>query len=147
MVFYLGIIQSFMHFPQRAVGFTAGSERQISPYFTGCQWQHRGHKQFGQRGVCGRKSRKQIRVNQTGTLSLLPAEPLNVYNSPPSCPRSHQYTSGYYRVSAYFLALMIGDLLPMRTAPAIIFSCISYWMIGKELMLSLNLLSPNTFDF
>ncbi|XP_034993767.1 broad substrate specificity ATP-binding cassette transporter ABCG2 [Zootoca vivipara] len=44
----------------------------------------------------------------------------------------HQYTSGYYRVSAYFLALMIGDLLPMRTMPAIIFSCISYWMIGYQ---------------
>nr|XP_009943886.1 PREDICTED: ATP-binding cassette sub-family G member 2-like [Opisthocomus hoazin] len=44
----------------------------------------------------------------------------------------HQYTSGYYRVSAYFLALMIGDLLPMRTAPAVIFSCISYWMIGYQ---------------
>ncbi|NXX44150.1 ABCG2 protein, partial [Tricholaema leucomelas] len=44
----------------------------------------------------------------------------------------HQYTSGYYRVSAYFLALMIGDLLPMRTAPAIIFSCITYWMIGYQ---------------
>ncbi|NXE16371.1 ABCG2 protein, partial [Lophotis ruficrista] len=44
----------------------------------------------------------------------------------------HQYTSGYYRVSAYFLALMIGDLLPMRTAPVIIFSCISYWMIGYQ---------------
>uniref|UniRef100_A0A8B9P2M1 ABC transporter domain-containing protein n=1 Tax=Apteryx owenii TaxID=8824 RepID=A0A8B9P2M1_APTOW len=44
----------------------------------------------------------------------------------------HQYTSGYYRVSAYFLALMVGDLLPMRTAPAIIFSCISYWMIGYQ---------------
>ncbi|KAL8186748.1 UNVERIFIED_CONTAM: hypothetical protein K2H54_007123 [Gekko kuhli] len=42
----------------------------------------------------------------------------------------HQYTSGYYRVSAYFLALMFGDLLPMRTMPAIVFSCISYWMIG-----------------
>ncbi|NXC19097.1 ABCG2 protein, partial [Corythaeola cristata] len=44
----------------------------------------------------------------------------------------HQYTSGYYRVSAYFLALMIGDLLPMRTAPAIVFSCVSYWMIGYQ---------------
>ncbi|XP_057281723.1 broad substrate specificity ATP-binding cassette transporter ABCG2-like isoform X2 [Pezoporus wallicus] len=61
----------------------------------------------------------------------------------------HQYTSGYYRVSAYFLALMIGDLLPMRTAPAIIFSCITYWMIGYQavagrfffFMLSLMLVS------
>ncbi|XP_066476933.1 broad substrate specificity ATP-binding cassette transporter ABCG2-like isoform X2 [Tiliqua scincoides] len=44
----------------------------------------------------------------------------------------HQYTSGYYRVSAYFLALMIGDLIPMRTMPAIIFSCITYWMIGYQ---------------
>ncbi|XP_054840129.1 broad substrate specificity ATP-binding cassette transporter ABCG2-like [Eublepharis macularius] len=44
----------------------------------------------------------------------------------------HQYTSGYYRVSAYFLALMFGDLLPMRTMPAIVFSCISYWMIGYQ---------------
>ncbi|XP_048362367.1 broad substrate specificity ATP-binding cassette transporter ABCG2-like [Sphaerodactylus townsendi] len=44
----------------------------------------------------------------------------------------HQYTSGYYRVSAYFLALMFGDLLPMRTIPAVVFSCISYWMIGYQ---------------
>ncbi|XP_077207207.1 broad substrate specificity ATP-binding cassette transporter ABCG2-like isoform X2 [Paroedura picta] len=44
----------------------------------------------------------------------------------------HQYTSGYYRVSAYFLALMFGDLLPMRTMPAIVFSCITYWMIGYQ---------------
>uniref|UniRef100_A0A8C4XZK0 ABC transporter domain-containing protein n=1 Tax=Gopherus evgoodei TaxID=1825980 RepID=A0A8C4XZK0_9SAUR len=44
----------------------------------------------------------------------------------------HQYTSGYYRVSAYFFALIIGDLLPMRTLPGIIFSCISYWMIGYQ---------------
>ncbi|CAM4591171.1 broad substrate specificity ATP-binding cassette transporter ABCG2 [Caretta caretta] len=44
----------------------------------------------------------------------------------------HQYTSGYYRVSAYFFALLIGDLLPMRTVPVILFSCISYWMIGYQ---------------
>ncbi|XP_044275959.1 broad substrate specificity ATP-binding cassette transporter ABCG2-like [Varanus komodoensis] len=44
----------------------------------------------------------------------------------------HQYTSGYYQVSAYFLALLVGDLLPMRTMPAVIFSCISYWMIGYQ---------------
>ncbi|XP_062989272.1 broad substrate specificity ATP-binding cassette transporter ABCG2-like isoform X2 [Elgaria multicarinata webbii] len=48
----------------------------------------------------------------------------------------HQYTSGYYRISVYFLALMIGDLLPMRTMPAIIFSCISYWMIGYQMVVS-----------
>lgn len=44
----------------------------------------------------------------------------------------HQYISGYYRVSAYFLALLIGDLLPIRTIPAIVFSCITYWMIGYQ---------------
>ncbi|XP_038614019.1 broad substrate specificity ATP-binding cassette transporter ABCG2-like isoform X2 [Tachyglossus aculeatus] len=44
----------------------------------------------------------------------------------------HQYTSGYYRVSAYFFALLFADLLPMRTVPAVVFSCISYWMIGFQ---------------
>ncbi|XP_043911511.1 broad substrate specificity ATP-binding cassette transporter ABCG2-like [Protopterus annectens] len=44
----------------------------------------------------------------------------------------HQYISGYYRVSAYFLALLAGDLLPIRTIPAVVFSCITYWMIGYQ---------------
>uniref|UniRef100_A0A4W3GDY1 ATP-binding cassette sub-family G member 2-like n=1 Tax=Callorhinchus milii TaxID=7868 RepID=A0A4W3GDY1_CALMI len=44
----------------------------------------------------------------------------------------HEYTSGYYRISAYFLALLIGDLLPMRTLPGILFSCITYWLIGYK---------------
>uniref|UniRef100_A0A8C4RP54 ATP-binding cassette sub-family G member 2-like n=1 Tax=Erpetoichthys calabaricus TaxID=27687 RepID=A0A8C4RP54_ERPCA len=42
----------------------------------------------------------------------------------------HQYTSGYYRLPAYFIAILLGDLIPMRTLPGIIFSIITYWMIG-----------------
>ncbi|XP_059508923.1 broad substrate specificity ATP-binding cassette transporter ABCG2-like [Stegostoma tigrinum] len=44
----------------------------------------------------------------------------------------HEYISGYYRISAYFLATIIGDLLPIRTLPAIVFSCITYWMVGYQ---------------
>ncbi|XP_064419137.1 broad substrate specificity ATP-binding cassette transporter ABCG2-like [Latimeria chalumnae] len=45
---------------------------------------------------------------------------------------THQYTSGYYRVSAYFLAFLLGNLIPMRTISPVIFSCITYWMIGFQ---------------
>nr|XP_015203009.1 PREDICTED: ATP-binding cassette sub-family G member 2-like [Lepisosteus oculatus]XP_015203010.1 PREDICTED: ATP-binding cassette sub-family G member 2-like [Lepisosteus oculatus] len=44
----------------------------------------------------------------------------------------HQYTSGYYRLSVYFISLLLGDLIPMRTLPAVIFSLITYWMIGYK---------------
>ncbi|XP_030060706.1 ATP-binding cassette sub-family G member 2 isoform X2 [Microcaecilia unicolor] len=44
----------------------------------------------------------------------------------------HEYTSGYYRLSAYFFALILGDLVILRTIPPIVFSCISYWMIGFQ---------------
>ncbi|XP_066549501.1 broad substrate specificity ATP-binding cassette transporter ABCG2 isoform X2 [Amia ocellicauda] len=44
----------------------------------------------------------------------------------------HQYTSGYYRLSAYFFAVLLGDLIPMRTVPGITFSFITYWMIGYQ---------------
>ncbi|XP_078421464.1 broad substrate specificity ATP-binding cassette transporter ABCG2-like [Cetorhinus maximus] len=47
----------------------------------------------------------------------------------------HEYISGYYRISAYFLATIIGDLLPIRTLPAIVFSCITYWMVGYQRIL------------
>ncbi|XP_038629693.1 broad substrate specificity ATP-binding cassette transporter ABCG2-like isoform X1 [Scyliorhinus canicula] len=48
----------------------------------------------------------------------------------------HEYISGYYRISAYFLATIIGDLLPIRTLPAIVFSCITYWMVGYQRILA-----------
>uniref|UniRef100_A0A674IUX8 Broad substrate specificity ATP-binding cassette transporter ABCG2 n=1 Tax=Terrapene triunguis TaxID=2587831 RepID=A0A674IUX8_9SAUR len=42
----------------------------------------------------------------------------------------HEYISGYYRVSTYFFSKIIADLIPMRTLPSIIFTCINYFLIG-----------------
>ncbi|XP_069834367.1 broad substrate specificity ATP-binding cassette transporter ABCG2 isoform X2 [Dendropsophus ebraccatus] len=42
----------------------------------------------------------------------------------------HEYISGYYRLSAYFVSKLMADLLPMRTIPSIIFTCVIYFMIG-----------------
>ncbi|CAF2508741.1 unnamed protein product [Rotaria sp. Silwood2] len=41
--------------------------------------------------------------------------------------------SGYYRVSTFFMAKLICDLLPMRFIPSIIFSVITYFMTGFQL--------------
>ncbi|NXU96064.1 ABCG2 protein, partial [Cettia cetti] len=43
----------------------------------------------------------------------------------------HEYISGYYRTSAYFIAKLMADLIPVRTMPSIIFTCIVYFMLGK----------------
>ncbi|KAL0970611.1 hypothetical protein UPYG_G00244410 [Umbra pygmaea] len=42
----------------------------------------------------------------------------------------HEYISGYYRVSVYFLCKILSDILTLRTVPAIVFSCVAYFMIG-----------------
>ena len=42
----------------------------------------------------------------------------------------HESANGFYRVSAYFLAKVFCDVLPMRALPVLGFSLISYWMIG-----------------
>ncbi|XP_060793656.1 broad substrate specificity ATP-binding cassette transporter ABCG2 isoform X2 [Neoarius graeffei] len=42
----------------------------------------------------------------------------------------HEYVSGYYRVSVYFLCKLLSDILTLRTFPAIIFSVVAYWLIG-----------------
>ncbi|XP_030629231.1 ATP-binding cassette sub-family G member 2 [Chanos chanos] len=42
----------------------------------------------------------------------------------------HEYISGYYRVSTYFLTKILSDILTLRTVPAIVFSCVAYFMIG-----------------
>ncbi|KAM9445036.1 broad substrate specificity ATP-binding cassette transporter ABCG2 [Clarias gariepinus] len=42
----------------------------------------------------------------------------------------HEYVSGYYRISVYFLCKLLSDILTLRTFPAIIFSSVAYWMIG-----------------
>ncbi|KAK7113491.1 broad substrate specificity ATP-binding cassette transporter ABCG2-like isoform X2 [Littorina saxatilis] len=44
----------------------------------------------------------------------------------------HENVSGFYRVSAYFLAKMLCDLIPMRLAPVLVFSSIAYFMIGLQ---------------
>ncbi|PAA62302.1 hypothetical protein BOX15_Mlig016278g1 [Macrostomum lignano] len=42
----------------------------------------------------------------------------------------HESVSGYYRVSVYFLAKVFCDLIPMRLVPLMLYSPISYFMIG-----------------
>lgn len=47
------------------------------------------------------------------------------------CAHRHECASGYYRVSAYFLAKVCCDILPMRVLPIVLFSAVTYWMIGS----------------
>ncbi|KAG5844911.1 hypothetical protein ANANG_G00133180 [Anguilla anguilla] len=44
----------------------------------------------------------------------------------------HEYISGYYRVSVYFLSKILSDILALRTIPAIVFSGVTYFMIGLK---------------
>ncbi|XP_062431075.1 broad substrate specificity ATP-binding cassette transporter ABCG2 [Rhea pennata] len=44
----------------------------------------------------------------------------------------HEYISGYYRTSAYFISKLMADLIPIRTLPSIIFTCITYFMLGLK---------------
>uniref|UniRef100_A0A665T8X1 ATP-binding cassette, sub-family G (WHITE), member 2a n=1 Tax=Echeneis naucrates TaxID=173247 RepID=A0A665T8X1_ECHNA len=44
----------------------------------------------------------------------------------------HEYISGYYRLSVYFLSKMLSDIITLRTIPAIVFSCVAYFMIGLK---------------
>ncbi|XP_072232402.1 broad substrate specificity ATP-binding cassette transporter ABCG2 isoform X2 [Leuresthes tenuis] len=45
---------------------------------------------------------------------------------------THEYISGYYRVSVYFLCKILSDIITLRTIPAIVFSCVAYFMIGLK---------------
>uniref|UniRef100_A0AAR2LYE4 ABC transporter domain-containing protein n=1 Tax=Pygocentrus nattereri TaxID=42514 RepID=A0AAR2LYE4_PYGNA len=56
----------------------------------------------------------------------------NVPNTSEGIQNRHEYVSGYYRVSVYFLSKILSDILTLRTFPAIIFSCVAYWMIGYK---------------
>ncbi|XP_041364634.1 broad substrate specificity ATP-binding cassette transporter ABCG2-like [Gigantopelta aegis] len=57
----------------------------------------------------------------------------------------HENASGFYRVSAFFLAKVICDVVPMRLIPVVCFSTIVYWMVGfqqfvaKYLFFTMNL--------
>jgi len=44
----------------------------------------------------------------------------------------HENVSGFYRVSAYFVAKVFCDVLPMRIVPTFVFAVISYFMIGLQ---------------
>lgn len=45
----------------------------------------------------------------------------------------HENVSGFYRVSAYFISKIICDVIPMRMIPVILFSAITYFMLGLRL--------------
>lgn len=42
----------------------------------------------------------------------------------------HENSGGYYRTSVYFLSKVFVDLIPNRIVPILIFSSISYYMMG-----------------
>nr|XP_022314885.1 ATP-binding cassette sub-family G member 2-like isoform X2 [Crassostrea virginica] len=42
----------------------------------------------------------------------------------------HENVSGFYRVSAYFFSKIFCDVIPMRLFPVVIFSVVTYYMIG-----------------
>ncbi|CAH8630319.1 unnamed protein product [Dicrocoelium dendriticum] len=42
----------------------------------------------------------------------------------------HENSSGYYRISAYFLAKILCDILPTKVLPVLLFMPICYWMAG-----------------
>uniref|UniRef100_A0A8D0GIY1 ABC transporter domain-containing protein n=1 Tax=Sphenodon punctatus TaxID=8508 RepID=A0A8D0GIY1_SPHPU len=44
----------------------------------------------------------------------------------------HESSRGYYRTSAYFLAKVFSDLVPNRIIPLLLFSSISYFMMGLK---------------
>ncbi|XP_074855690.1 broad substrate specificity ATP-binding cassette transporter ABCG2-like [Carettochelys insculpta] len=44
----------------------------------------------------------------------------------------HESSRGYYRTSAYFLAKVFADLIPNRIIPLLMFSAISYFMMGLK---------------
>ncbi|XP_067902602.1 broad substrate specificity ATP-binding cassette transporter ABCG2-like [Heterodontus francisci] len=45
----------------------------------------------------------------------------------------HEYISGYYRITAYFIAKVLVDLIPMRATPAIVLTITTYFLIGFRL--------------
>ena len=49
---------------------------------------------------------------------------------------SHENSSGYYRVSAYFIAKILSDILPLRLIPLIPFSILTYFMIGMLIIIN-----------
>ena len=44
---------------------------------------------------------------------------------------SHENASGYYRVTVFFLAQVLSDLIPKRIIPVCFYAVIVYFMIGE----------------
>lgn len=44
----------------------------------------------------------------------------------------HERSNGYYRTSSYFLAKVVGDLIPLRIIPAFLFGTVLYFMVGFQ---------------
>ncbi|XP_015253972.1 PREDICTED: ATP-binding cassette sub-family G member 2-like [Cyprinodon variegatus] len=44
----------------------------------------------------------------------------------------HEYISGYYRLSVYFLCKILSDIITLRTLPGILFTCVAYFMVGLK---------------
>ncbi|CAG5124964.1 unnamed protein product, partial [Candidula unifasciata] len=42
----------------------------------------------------------------------------------------HENVSGFYRVSVYFIVKVLFDIIPLRTIPVVIMSCIVYFSTG-----------------
>ena len=50
----------------------------------------------------------------------------------PTC--SHENAGGYYRLSAFFLAKVIGNLIPNKIIPLIGFTVLSYFLMGTYMV-------------
>uniref|UniRef100_A0A1X7SR17 ABC-2 type transporter transmembrane domain-containing protein n=2 Tax=Amphimedon queenslandica TaxID=400682 RepID=A0A1X7SR17_AMPQE len=44
----------------------------------------------------------------------------------------HENASGFYRVSSYFIAKVLCDIIPMRVLPLCIFASVTYFMMGRR---------------
>lgn len=43
-----------------------------------------------------------------------------------------EHVSGYYSVLAYFLSKVMADLIPLRTISPLVFTLVTYWMVGLK---------------
>uniref|UniRef100_A0A1X7TD86 ABC-2 type transporter transmembrane domain-containing protein n=1 Tax=Amphimedon queenslandica TaxID=400682 RepID=A0A1X7TD86_AMPQE len=44
----------------------------------------------------------------------------------------HENASGFYRISSYFIAKVLCDIIPMRILPLCIFASVTYFMMGRK---------------
>ena len=59
----------------------------------------------------------------------------NMYMYMCICTCSHEAASGYYGVLPFFIAKVSVDIVFFRLIPNVLFAVITYFMIGKNLML------------